>query len=125
MNYGEGVGVASSGGLSISRPTIELPLDDILNGVDNPDASKPWSSPYHGGNTEFPQFYQPGSQHQAPATIQQDVNMHPVIDYASFSSSTYEDIEDDADSDSFISSLFIKGSSSYHLAEHGAAPFLC
>lgn len=40
MNYREGVGAASFGGFSILRPTIELPLDDILNGVDNPDASK-------------------------------------------------------------------------------------
>lgn len=105
MNYGEGVGAASSGGLSISRPTIELPLDDILNGVDNHDASKSWSSPYHGSGTEFPQFYQPESQHQAPATIQQDVNMHPVMDYAGFSSSSYEDSEDsedDADDDSYV-----------------------
>jgi hypothetical protein len=41
--------------------------------------------------TEFPQFYQPESQHQAPATIQHDVDMHPVMGYAGFSSSSYED----------------------------------
>ena len=37
--------------------------------------------------TEFPQFYQP----EAPPTIQHDVNMHPVMDYAGFSSSSYEE----------------------------------
>jgi hypothetical protein len=41
--------------------------------------------------TEFHQFYQPESQHQAPATIQHDVNMHPVMDYAGLSSSSYEE----------------------------------
>ena len=39
MNYGEGVSAASSARLSISRPTIELPLDDILIGVENSDSS--------------------------------------------------------------------------------------
>jgi hypothetical protein len=39
MNYGEGVGAALSGRFSISHPTIELPLDDILIGVENSDSS--------------------------------------------------------------------------------------
>ena len=34
MNYGEDVTTASSRGLSILRPTIELPLDEILSSVD-------------------------------------------------------------------------------------------
>lgn len=34
MNYGEDVTNTSSRGLSILRPTIELPLDEILGNVD-------------------------------------------------------------------------------------------
>lgn len=37
MNYGEDVTNTSSRGLSILRPTIELPLDEILNSVDHTD----------------------------------------------------------------------------------------
>ena len=41
MNYGEGLNLPTSASntLSISRPTIELPLDEILNNVDSPPAS--------------------------------------------------------------------------------------
>ncbi|KIK66450.1 hypothetical protein GYMLUDRAFT_239399 [Collybiopsis luxurians FD-317 M1] len=44
MNYGEGLNAANpandNDGFSIPRPTIELPLDELLNGVDSP---RPWS----------------------------------------------------------------------------------
>ncbi|KAE9401777.1 hypothetical protein BT96DRAFT_593949 [Gymnopus androsaceus JB14] len=43
MNYGEGLNAPNnndSDGFSIPRPTIELPLDELLNGVDSP---RPWS----------------------------------------------------------------------------------
>ncbi|EEB94569.1 hypothetical protein MPER_06596 [Moniliophthora perniciosa FA553] len=44
MNYGEGLNPTSnqSDGFSIPRPTIELPLDDILNNVDSP---RLWAPP--------------------------------------------------------------------------------
>jgi hypothetical protein len=45
MNYGEGVGLNSfNEGFSIVRPTIELPLDELLNNVDSIDS--PWASFY-------------------------------------------------------------------------------
>lgn len=43
MNYGEGLNAPNNNdtdGFSIPRPTIELPLDELLNGVDSP---RPWS----------------------------------------------------------------------------------
>jgi hypothetical protein len=103
MNYGEGVGAPSSGGFSIARPTIELPLDDILSG-DTSDTSKLWSSPYHD-NTDFSHLYQPESHHLPPATIQQDVIMQPMMECNEFTSNGYydsEDSEDDAD-ESYVS----------------------
>lgn len=120
MNYGEGVGAAPSAGFSIVRPTIELPLDDILNGVDNSDGSEAWpSSPYVNNNADIPpaqahhsemhQQQQPQPvptqpQSQTHVAVQQDVTMHPVND--DFSSSSYEDSEDsedDADDESYVS----------------------
>jgi GATA-binding protein len=96
LNYGEGVG-ATSGGFSISRPTIELPLDDILIGVDNSETSESWASPYHGNN-DFSLHYHPEvQQSQAQNMIHQDVTMHPVTDHNEFSSSSYEDSEDSDD----------------------------
>ncbi|KAF5363111.1 hypothetical protein D9757_011712 [Collybiopsis confluens] len=45
MNYGEGLNAPNSAndndGFSIPRPTIELPLDELLNGVDSPRSWSP------------------------------------------------------------------------------------
>ncbi|KZT21346.1 hypothetical protein NEOLEDRAFT_1073641 [Neolentinus lepideus HHB14362 ss-1] len=45
LNYGEGVNQNqhSSDSFSIARPTIELALDDFLNGVDHSDSPGSWS----------------------------------------------------------------------------------
>ncbi|KIK61095.1 hypothetical protein GYMLUDRAFT_59059 [Collybiopsis luxurians FD-317 M1] len=47
INYGEGPNAPNlandNDSFSIPRPTIELPLDEILNGVDSGDSPGPWS----------------------------------------------------------------------------------
>ena len=48
MNYGEDVTNTSSRGLSVHRPTTELPLDEILSNVDLTDIH--WSSCSIGRN---------------------------------------------------------------------------
>ncbi|TFK48174.1 hypothetical protein OE88DRAFT_1714090 [Heliocybe sulcata] len=50
LNYGEGVNQNqnSSDSFSIARPTIELALDDFLNGVDHSDSPASWSCASQG-----------------------------------------------------------------------------
>lgn len=111
MSYGEGVGAAPSAGFSIVRPTIELPLDDILNGVEQSDGSEIWSSPYSTNNADIPPLHNSEQQQQqqsapAPAAqpiTQQDVTMHPAAEFSSSSSYGDSDSEDDADDESYVS----------------------
>jgi hypothetical protein len=66
MNYGEGVGFnPSNDGFSIVRPTIELPLDELLNNVDSTDG--PWTSLYpslinHDSRPREEKFFTPADQ---------------------------------------------------------------
>lgn len=75
-DYGEGVGGGgASDAFHIDRPTIELPLDDILSGVDNSYGSESWASPFDSNNAEM----HPTSYFNQPHTsIPQDVNMHSI-----------------------------------------------
>ncbi|KAH7923014.1 hypothetical protein BV22DRAFT_1036849 [Leucogyrophana mollusca] len=50
MNYGEGVSNSSSQGFSIVRPTIELPLDELLSNVDPTEDAHMW--PYSQSQTD-------------------------------------------------------------------------
>ncbi|KAF9074332.1 hypothetical protein BDP27DRAFT_1416219 [Rhodocollybia butyracea] len=53
MNYGEGLNAPisnDSDGFSIPRPTIELTLDELLNGVDSP---RPWSPAFFSSSNAF------------------------------------------------------------------------
>ncbi|KAF7974624.1 hypothetical protein HWV62_11604 [Athelia sp. TMB] len=103
MTYGEGVGGAPSAGFSISRPTIELPLDDILNGVEHSENSDMWASPYMSNNSEVPPPTEQQQVHIAPAAPQQDISMEPVAEASSSSSYGDSDSEDDADDESYVS----------------------
>lgn len=101
-SYGEGGGGASEG-FSITRPTIELPLDDILNGVDNSDDSEAWASPFANNNAEV----HPNNYHNQPQTaILQDVTMQSAPEQNEFSSSSHDgsdESDDDADDESYVS----------------------
>ena len=72
--YGEGISIASDC-FNISRPTIELPLDDILNGVDHSYGSESWTSPFVSTTPEFhPAHY--FNQHHT--VIPQDITMQSI-----------------------------------------------
>lgn len=52
MNYGEGLNPSGpSDGFSIMRPTIELPLDELLNNVDAANSPDPWFSMHLNSDT--------------------------------------------------------------------------
>lgn len=70
--YGEGISGASDC-FNISRPTIELPLDDILNGVDHSYGSESWASPFASNTPEFHPTHYFNQQ-----VIPQDVTMQSV-----------------------------------------------
>lgn len=70
--YGEGIS-STSDCFNISRPTIELPLDDILNGVDHSYGSESWASPFASNTPEFHPTHYFNQQ-----VIPQDVTMQSV-----------------------------------------------
>ncbi|PFH49302.1 hypothetical protein AMATHDRAFT_76249 [Amanita thiersii Skay4041] len=82
MNYGEGLNPSSTNndGFSIVRPTIELPLDELLNGVDSPtDNSLPHSAIATPTATISPSS-PPTFVAPLPPQTSQDVTMQPVND---------------------------------------------
>jgi GATA-binding protein len=97
MSYGEGVGVDSSGshdGFSVVRPTIELPIDELLNNVDSANSSDSWSSPYSSSNStsrtsDDPDFQLP----------KHNVTMHSVSRKRPAPSASYGS-DDDSSNDS-------------------------
>jgi GATA-binding protein len=73
MNYGEGLNPsASNDGFSIMRPTIELPLDELLHNVDAADSPDVWNS--FSNNTDT-HVMADDEDDKAP---QQDYTMHSV-----------------------------------------------
>ncbi|KXN82399.1 Box A-binding factor, partial [Leucoagaricus sp. SymC.cos] len=95
MNYGEGLNPshASNDTFTITRPTIELPLDEILNNVDSPMASS--SLDHHETDTQtaqpqaqqfIPPLPQPQQMQPPPQLIpqpqpqpQQDIIMRSTV----------------------------------------------
>lgn len=70
MTYGEGVRGNSGSDFSILRPTIELPLDEILESSDSPD---PWGGVFStGGNDSQQHDYMDVSQHPSDSA---DIDM--------------------------------------------------
>lgn len=70
MTYGEGVRGNSGSDFSILRPTIELPLDEILESSDSPD---PWGGVFStGGNDSQQHDYMDISQHPSDSA---DIDM--------------------------------------------------
>ncbi|KII90088.1 hypothetical protein PLICRDRAFT_174876 [Plicaturopsis crispa FD-325 SS-3] len=96
MNYGEGVGFnPDSDGFSISRPTIEIPLDDLVDGVEMSDVNdgpETWTS-YGTHNTPRHHHHVHGAR---PHRERADV----VMSDHSYSSHEDNDGDDDASSDS-------------------------
>ncbi|GLB44410.1 putative zinc finger binding to DNA consensus sequence [AT]GATA[AG] [Lyophyllum shimeji] len=85
MNYGEGLNpTASHDHFSISRPTIEVPLDELLRNIEsNSEAYEAWNPSYPDplatattANTELQAQQQ--QHHQQQQQQQQDVDMHPI-----------------------------------------------
>lgn len=104
-NYGEGVGGASEG-FSITRPTIELPLDDILSGVDNSDGSEAWTSPFANNNNNTDIHANSYHNQLQPTAVLSEVTMQPVPEQNDFSSSSpdgSDESDDDADDESYVS----------------------
>ncbi|KAK7026437.1 hypothetical protein VNI00_015672 [Paramarasmius palmivorus] len=101
MNYGEGLNPSSnqSDGFSIPRPTIELPLDDILSNVESP---RIWSPPPtfptsfvdHRNHEEKDPLYLPMSTYH-----QQDVVMQ-TVPITTLSSASFNDTSSENDNDS-------------------------
>ncbi|KAI3607043.1 siderophore biosynthesis regulatory protein [Moniliophthora roreri] len=100
MNYGEGLNPTShqSDGFSIPRPTIELPLDDILNNVDSP---RLWSPPPFPtsfadtrNNEEKDSLYIPMSTYH-----QHDVVMQ-TVPISTLSAASFNDTSSENDNDS-------------------------
>ncbi|EGN92304.1 hypothetical protein SERLA73DRAFT_65990, partial [Serpula lacrymans var. lacrymans S7.3] len=85
MNYGEGVGCnGSSDGFSIIRPTIELPLDELLSNVD-PTENNHWPYSHHG---DFQ------SDQESKPVVESDIVMFPIqTDYRDVSEASDTDLE--------------------------------
>lgn len=110
MNYGEGHNPSSNDNdiFSIVRPTIELPLDELLNTVDAESPSA-WSSDYnsHSGGAEE-DYTQSHSQTQALLQVQQaftlpekyddDIVMQPATSISEHGSSSSASGDDDSSS---------------------------
>ncbi|KAG6855281.1 hypothetical protein H0H87_005548 [Tephrocybe sp. NHM501043] len=77
MNYGEGpLPTASHDSFSISRPTIELPLDELLQKVDSTNEN------YDAWNLAYPSnTVDTDASAAAPQTQTEDILMHPVPIY--------------------------------------------
>ncbi|KAL0065597.1 hypothetical protein AAF712_007375 [Marasmius tenuissimus] len=105
MNYGEGLNPSSqSDGFSIPRPTIELPLDELLSNVDSPRTSSPLpfapSFPSQG-NEEKDALYIPmlSTYHQQDV-VMQTVPISTTLHAASFSNESSSENDNDSSNDS-------------------------
>ena len=106
MTYGEGVGLStntSSDGFSIVRPTIELPLDELLN-ADSPGG---WSS---GG------YNHTEARHADRLDTQEDVEMKVAAADASFPPHAAR-AEPAAEDEGMLKSVALRNVSGLHVVE--------
>lgn len=120
MSYGEGLNPSNSPNdtFTVSRPTIELPLDEILNNVDSPASSMIDHHEHETQQFQQPQHLPPPPSHQLQPQPQQDVIMRAVPSTTSLPSNTTKRrtrkssvaTRDDGDSDDDSSDVAISSS---------------
>ncbi|KAH9927378.1 hypothetical protein B0H21DRAFT_134212 [Amylocystis lapponica] len=97
MTYGEGVGQnthATSDGFSIVRPTIELPLDELLN-ADSPSG---WSAAFGSADTRMHDHFD----------AQEDVEMKPAAMDMSYGSGSSREQSNDEDGSPLTSTAALR-----------------
>lgn len=101
MNYGEGLNASGNNdSFCVSRPTIELPLDELLHGVDSADSPDLWST--NTTTLHFQEVYSNISSSSSSSSYSQDVVMSaipaPTVSQRSTKNTSVSDDEDSGNS---------------------------